>query len=315
MKTKYVLISPVRNEESYIERTLRSIIDQTILPVEWVIISDHSTDRTDEIVRKYARDHPFIKLIRKKGDARRNFGSKARAIAAAYESLKHKEFDFIGNLDGDIALDRDYYERIFQQFDVNPRLGIAGGVIMDMLDGKYVRSISSLKHTAGAIQLFRRECYETIGGYRPLKNGGIDSYAAITARMLGWETQTFGDIPVYHLRPSSTAGRSCFGARFYEGQRDYYLGDDPLFALFKSIRRMPQKPFFIGSFIRYAGYLTPLILNKKRDVSEAFVNFHRREQWHKIRMSVALNSIQRTLRPNDARLTAVRGTLTKERNQ
>jgi len=49
----YVLITPARNEEAFIEKTLQSVIKQTILPAKWVIVNDGSTDATSSIVRPY----------------------------------------------------------------------------------------------------------------------------------------------------------------------------------------------------------------------------------------------------------------------
>jgi glycosyltransferase involved in cell wall biosynthesis len=91
----YVLITPARNEEGYIERTIQSVISQTILPLKWIIVSDGSTDRTDAIVEHYLSDHPFIKLYRRDGDAVRNFGSQVRAFRAGYEQLYGIDYDYI----------------------------------------------------------------------------------------------------------------------------------------------------------------------------------------------------------------------------
>ena len=62
---KYVLVTPVRNEERFIEKTLASVCAQTLLPERWVIVDDGSNDRTPDIVKKYAREYPWIELVRR----------------------------------------------------------------------------------------------------------------------------------------------------------------------------------------------------------------------------------------------------------
>src|SRR4030095_7056049 len=53
MALDYVLITPARNEAAFIAKTLESVVAQTVLPKRWVVVSDGSTDGTDEIVTKY----------------------------------------------------------------------------------------------------------------------------------------------------------------------------------------------------------------------------------------------------------------------
>jgi len=124
----YVLITATKNEEAYIEKMIQSAIAQTILPKKWVIVSDGSKDRTEEIVNQYAAQYEFIDLLRADADPQRNFGSKARAIAAGYERVKSIYHDYVGILDADVSFSPTYYESIMQKFEQNPRLGIAGGI-------------------------------------------------------------------------------------------------------------------------------------------------------------------------------------------
>ena len=121
-KKPYVLITAARNEEAYIEKTINSVISQTILPRKWVIVSDGSTDRTDQIVNKYAAKHDFIQLVHISGSTQRNFRSKVNAINIGYERLKHIEYEFIGILDADVSFKSDYFESILREFQKNPKL-------------------------------------------------------------------------------------------------------------------------------------------------------------------------------------------------
>ena len=123
---KYVLITPARNEEAFIRKTLDSMVAQTLLPERWVIVDDGSTDRTAEIVESYAKNHSWIQLIHRPQRLDRNFAGKAHAFNAGFERIRSLPFDVIGNLDADISFERDYFEFLVDKFSEFPRLGVAG---------------------------------------------------------------------------------------------------------------------------------------------------------------------------------------------
>jgi len=81
---KYVLITPAKNEEAFVRKTLDSVVRQTVLPERWVIVDDGSIDRTAEIVESYAMRHPWIELVRRAQDPDRNFASKAHALTPTF---------------------------------------------------------------------------------------------------------------------------------------------------------------------------------------------------------------------------------------
>lgn len=159
MNNSYILITPARNEAAYIEETIKSVIAQTVLPQKWVIVSDGSTDGTDEIVKDYEASHDFIQLLHRKADRSRNFASKVYAIRAGIRQLEDIEYNFIGNLDADMSFEPNYYERIFVEFQSNSKLGIAGGMLFEPYDGKWIQQRTSTSWSvSGPIQMFRRQC-------------------------------------------------------------------------------------------------------------------------------------------------------------
>src|SRR6266576_4075738 len=121
-----VLITPARNEVAYIENTLRSVVAQTARPVRWVIVSDGSTDGTDEVVREYAARHDWIEVVRRPERTERHFAGKVDAFNAGYSKLRDLEYEVIGNLDADVSFDEDYLASLLRRFVENPRLGVAG---------------------------------------------------------------------------------------------------------------------------------------------------------------------------------------------
>ena len=280
---RYILLTAARNEEDFIEATLRSVLAGTTLPVRWVIISDGSTDGTDAIVSRYAAKYFFIRVLRLPADRDRSFASKAEAIRMGYESVKDVDFDFICNVDADIVLPEGYHRRILSEFDRRPNLGVASGRYVEGTDPASSIAKTNPLHLPGSIQVFRRQCFEQIGGYPKLRTGGEDTAATVLARMHGWETEVFPELKATHLRPEGTGGGTrLLRARIRQGAMDYNLGMHPVFMLGKSLRRMVERPFIIGSAYRCMAYFVSWILRKERDLPEEFVTFFRREQWARL---------------------------------
>lgn len=281
MKTKYVLITPVYNEEDLIEQVIKSVVAQTILPQKWIIVNDGSTDGTVDIIKRHQAEHDFINLLQlKREDIESYYDRRARAVLAGYEKIKNLEFDFLGVLDADITLEPTYYEQILQEFDQNPKLGIAAGIFLYEVNGCLEKPLMDRLCTSGSHQVFRRECYEEIGGYIPLKHGGDDSLIDIMARMHGWNTWSFDEYPVVQHRMVGTGdGRSVLRARFRQGLTEYGIATYPLFMLAKSLRRaFLEKPYLIGSLARMAGFLYGYWLREEREIPPEVIRFVHKEQ-------------------------------------
>jgi poly-beta-1,6-N-acetyl-D-glucosamine synthase len=281
----YVLITPARNEARLIAATIESVIAQTMRPLKWVIVSDGSTDGTDAIVTQYAEMHPWIELVRRPEHAERHFGAKVRSFNAGRGALPDAGYDVVGNLDADITFEKDYFEFLLGRFAEDPRLGVVGTPFVEG-DVRYDYRFASIEHVSGACQLFRRECFEDIGGYVPVPGGGIDWIAVTTARMKGWKTRTFLEKVCHHHRPMGTAAAGTFRALYRLGRKDYYLGGHPLWQLFRASFQMSRKPYVIGGVLLMAGYLGGMIRRISRPVSPELLRFHRREQMRRLRRAV-----------------------------
>ncbi|MGP8153999.1 MAG: glycosyltransferase [Smithella sp.] len=292
IKNNYVLITAARNEEKYIENTIKTIISQTVLPVKWMIVSDGSTDRTEEIVSQYVAQYNFITLVHKTANTnvQVDFASKVHAIMIGYKMLAGTDYDFIGILDGDVTFDSFYYENILNKFAENSKLGIAGGIILDQYDDHYIRrSPSNSNYVSGCIQLFHRACYEEIGGLLPIKEGGEDTIAAITAQMKGWVVEAFEELKVYHHKLSKTT-RGKLKEAFRAGRMFYALGSHPLFEIFKCIKSLTTKPYLLFAMTRMCGYLLPFFKKQRRPVTEEFIQFLRKEQLSKLKQILSKES-------------------------
>lgn len=279
----YVIITPARNEAEFIECTLQSVISQTARPLKWVIVSDGSIDGTDEIVSKYIADNPWIELVRMSERAERNFAGKVFAFNAGYAKVKNLDYQVIVSLDADISFDPDYFEFLLARLVDDPMLGLTGTPFKELSGRSYDYRYVSVEHVSGACQVFRRECFEAIGGYTPVKGGSIDHIAVISSRMKGWKTRTWTEKVCIHHREVGTAQSGTLRSRFKYGIKDYVIGNHPLWELFRSGRQMMLPPVCVGGLALYAGYLWAMLRRVDRPVSQDFISFHQHEQIGRLR--------------------------------
>ncbi len=277
----YVLITAAKNEEEYIERTLASVVAQTVLPRRWVIVSDGSTDRTDEIVSSYAERYPFISLLRRES-GQHCFGSMVHSALAALDELRDEPYDFFGNLDADIELPCDYYEQLLDRFADDDQLGLVGGTRSDLINGQFVPIKFNELSIGGAYQFFRRACYEDIGGFIPLDLGGVDTVAGIMARERGWGVKTFADIEVRHYRPTGIARGNIIRAGYKTGKMRYLVGYHPIFEFARSLRIESPKGM-VHKICEIAGFTVAALQGHKRQVSDEMVTFLRAEQMARLK--------------------------------
>jgi biofilm PGA synthesis N-glycosyltransferase PgaC len=280
---KYVLITPARDEAEHIEGTIQSVIKQTVRPIKWVIVSDGSTDGTDDIVRKYTLDNPWIELVRAPERRERHFAGKVHAFNAGYARLNELEYAAIGNLDADISFDEDYFSFLLSKLVDDPKLGLVGTPFRDASSAVYDYRFTNIDHVSGACQLFRRECFEAVGGYVPVKGGCIDHIAVLTARMKGWKTRTFTEKVSRHHRAMGTAQQGMLMARFKNGGKDYAIGNHPAWELFRAVYQMTKRPFIIGGLMIVSGYGWAAVRRVERPVSPELVAFQRREQMQRLK--------------------------------
>lgn len=279
----YVLITPARNEERFIEKLIQSMVSQTVLPAKWVIVNDGSTDDTGDIVGKYLEKHEWIELLNLPARRDRSFAGKVHAFNAGLERVKGLEYEVIGNLDSDVSFEPDYCEFLLTQFQQDLTLGVAGTIFREEGYSSGTDSFEGQNHVAGGCQLFRRLCFQEIGGYVPNKAGGIDWIAVTTARMMGWRTRSFREKSFFHYRSLGTAERSQLASAFSYGEKDYYLGNHPLWEIFRVTYRATKKPYLVGALALYSGYLSAFVRRMKRPVSDDLMKFHRREELSKLR--------------------------------
>jgi len=282
---EYILITPARNEADYIELTIKSVVAQTVRPIKWVIVSDGSTDGTDDIVRKYSASHPWIELARMPERSERHFAGKALAVNTIYKGLSGLQYDVIGNLDADVSFDDDYFVFLMARFADNAKLGV-GGTAFREGGLTYNYEFVGIEHVSGMCQMFRRECFECIGGYAEISSGGIDLIAVLSARAKGWETRTFVEKSFVHHRSQGGALHTGLLGKLYMGRKDYLLGNHPVWEIFRSAYQMTRKPYLIGGSLVLGAYLWNWVRGVDRTIPQELMVLRQSEQMSRLKMVV-----------------------------
>jgi poly-beta-1,6-N-acetyl-D-glucosamine synthase len=281
----YVAITPARNEEAFIDKTIASMISQSVMPVKWVIVDDGSTDRTNKIVESYANQHKWINVVVMPQGRKRDFAAKVKCFYAGFNKVRGVDFDIIANVDADISFDRDHFEFLLSKFAQNEKLGVAGSRCIDQHGRSYNYKYTSIEDVSGQCQLFRRNCFEEIGGYLPIKTGAEDVIATSTARMLNWETRTFEEKSHVHHRRSGTGSGSALKASFRLGERDFCKGNHLIWEMGRVGYQMMKRPFLIHGALLLLGYSLAAIRVSEKPISkelDRFIKWEQRERMKKI---------------------------------
>jgi biofilm PGA synthesis N-glycosyltransferase PgaC len=274
---QYVVITPVRDEAEFIEKTIHSMIQQTVRATEWIIVNDGSTDETADIVARYAAEHPWIKLVNRDDRGIRQRGKGVvEAFYAGHETLSCQDYDVIVKLDGDLSFDPDYFESLLHKLASNPKLGIVGGGVYERLPGRDKWVLQASKdHVRGPTKVYRRTCFDAIGGLMPaLGWDGVDEWQA---RAIGWEARTFIELKVLHYRFTGAA-TGALKSKIEQGYGAHYMGYHPLFMIARGIRHMFNRPYLIGGLAMITAYFAAAWRRREQLPDPAIIDYIRRTQ-------------------------------------
>jgi poly-beta-1,6-N-acetyl-D-glucosamine synthase len=280
MNPRYVIITPVRDEERYIEATLLSVCQQTARPAEWVIVDDGSRDATGDIIDRHAKQHPWIGVVHRVNRGfRKPGGGVIEAFYDGYQALRCRDWDFVVKLDGDLSFAPDYFERCFEYFRRDPRLGITGGEIYHNVSGELKVEANPRFHVRGATKIYRRNCWEEIGGLWPA--AGWDTIDEVRANMMGWKTYTLTDLHLLHHRFTGSE-EGLFRDRVKHGLACYVSRYHPLYVAASCLRRFTQKPYVIGSVGIMYGFLRAHFTRPPRLEDQSYVTYIRGQQLRRL---------------------------------
>lgn len=268
---RLLIITPARDEGKYIAHTIRSVVAQTHRPARWIIVDDNSRDDTAALAEAAAREHPWIQVVRRQSSPERRVGPGV--IEAFYDGLSRvslADFDFLCKLDADLEFQPTYFENLLHQFALNPSLGTISGKCHIPVGDKLVLERTGDQFSHGVAKLYRRECFEQIGGFvREVMWDGIDCHRC---RMLGWEAKSSSDpeLALIHLRQMGSSFRSIYHGRRRWGRGQYFMGTHPLYLLAITLYRMAERPWALGGLSILAGYVEAWLRREKRYDDVAF---------------------------------------------
>jgi glycosyltransferase involved in cell wall biosynthesis len=286
----YVLLTAAYNEEQYIEATIQSVVAQTAKPLAWVIVSDGSTDQTDSIIQRYCGLYNFISYFRMERDPEAHtpeYGAvasrKVNALSSGLQTLAHLPYAYLAVIDADVTIAPDFFAALLRKMESDDALGIGGGFIFNIIPGREVPAFVNPRNVGGPMQMFRRACWEAIGGYVPYAHE--DTVALIMARMKGWRTQSFADLKVLHHKTATWYGRKRWKAKYKLGVYDCIMGDTVLWEILRCAKEIPQSPAILGSCLRFVGYCKGVV-SEKKVLPQEVLKFVRREQLSTLRTTV-----------------------------
>jgi len=279
---KYVVISPVKDEEKFIEKTIQSMIRQTVLPLEWIIVNDGSRDYTKSIIEKYLAEYLWIKKIDLPDRGFRAGQGPAEAFNEGRRCIT-ADFDFIINLDGDVSFEKDYFERLFEKFREKPALGIASGKSYYLKNGRLILHRSADYSTMGASKVYRQQCFQDIGGALEQRICW-DIIDDIKAQMKGWHTRSFSNIKFIHHKRIGFKQGNIVKTQMKAGQILYTFGYHPLFLIGKGLYRVFEKPCVIGSLAMLYGYLLSWAKHEKKFKDKELIKFIRAQQIERMKL-------------------------------
>jgi len=285
--SKYVLITPVKDEEALIGETIASVVGQSLLPLQWVIVSDGSTDCTEEIVKAAVVRYPWIRLVVLPPRSGRSFAAVVNATETGVKALTVSDYHYIGLLDSDVRFRRDYFEEVVQRFEACPGLGLAGGMVVDFGRRKD-RPPRNLQDVPGASQFFRRQCFEELGGLFAIPEGGWDTLTCVRARSLGYETRLFTDLVIDHLKPRNIAEGGLVRRSWQMGIRDYAVGNHAIFEIFKCLGLL-KVDHPVAVVARLFGYCKACLGKRDRLIPHDMVRFIQSEQICRLRKAFGMS--------------------------
>lgn len=283
---RLAVVTPARDAAGTLAATASAILQQSLRPDRWIIVSIGSTDGTDDVAARLVAEHDWISLVSIPSSLPRDFAGKARALNIGLDLLAGSDVTFIACIDADVTFGGDHLECIVRALRTDDRLGIAGTRYVDAnAADRAVTLVPNALQVPGGCQVFRRACLRDIGPFALVPAGTVDSIATTTARMKGWRTVALQDRFFVHHRATNEPHRlrAAVAAAYTHGRKAYLVGGHPLWEISRGVCLLLHRPVLIGGCAFLAGYGIGSLFQLPRPVSAAFVSFHRGEQLARLR--------------------------------
>jgi poly-beta-1,6-N-acetyl-D-glucosamine synthase len=274
----FSVVTPVKDEINFFPKTAASMLSQKSLPREWIIVNDGSTDGTTEFIEDLEQKFDWIKAIHLPPDRIRKAGGEF-VVQKGVDKICLDGLDFLVRLDGDVQFDEEYFSRLFHRMTIKPKLGVAGGVLYIEDGENLIEEENPSFHVRGGLKTYNINCFKQIGGFG--YELGWDTIDEIKAQMNGWETLSFPDLKVIHLKPTR-ASSNWYKARVIDGLSAYNAAYHPAFLTARAVRHLFKKPFLLGSAAMMWAFFSNYIKGIPRQLDKEYIKFIRKQQLNKI---------------------------------
>lgn len=277
---RYVVITPCRDEEDHLPRTIETVAAQTCPPTLWIIVDDGSTDATPRILSEAQERHDFIRVVRRENRGRRAVGPGViEAFYAGLEQVDLDAFDYLCKLDADLIVPPRYFERLVAEMSREPRLGtVSGKVFTCDPDGTKHHEIRGDENSVGPSKFYRVEAFRDIGGFaRTVGWDGIDGHVC---RLKGWIAKSIMDeeLQLLHLRQMGSSDKNVLRGRVRGGLGLWTIGYSPLWVIARSINRLRERPYILGAMCTLWGYFAAMATRKPRVDDPPYQRYMRKFQ-------------------------------------
>lgn len=280
---RYSIVIPAHNEQEYIGTLLHSLIHQTILPNQVVVVNDSSIDNTQQIVESFAQKYSWIQVVNLTSSVDHQAGAKV--IRAFNEGLKKidSSYDILVKLDADLDLPKEYFETVIHHFLSDEQVGMVGGFAYILKNENWVlENLTDKDHIRGAFKAYRKTCFEQIGGLQPAM--GWDTVDELKARFFNWKIVTDEQLKIKHLKPTGALYQSKNAHK--QGEAFYVIGYGFWLTVIASVKlaMLKNKPSLFFAYIK--GYFKasknklPLLVNQEQAC------FVRKYRWKKIKEKI-----------------------------
>lgn len=273
----FYIVIPAYNEEAFLEKTLQSLLNQTLPPKQIIVVNDNSTDSTQKIIAAFEKEHPTIKGVKTNANSTHSPGSKV--INAFNEGLTFldESYDVLCKFDADLIFPANYLAKVSEAFQENPLLGITGGHCTIEHNGKWiVESLTNKNHIRGALKAYKKECLQQIEFLKPTM--GWDTVDELLAQHKNWKVTTIDNLHVKHLKP--TGNTYTKKARFKQGQAFKKMRYGFILTLIASAKLAIKKrsfSYFFNCILGFINYKGTYIVSREEGV------FIRSLRWKGIR--------------------------------
>jgi glycosyltransferase involved in cell wall biosynthesis len=274
MIRSYVVVTPARDEADNLPRLARCLAAQTVVPRSWQIVDNGSTDGTLEVAAQLRSRHDWIDVLTRPGSTSADRGAPVvRALQAGIAALDSDPPEILVNVDADISMGSDYFERLLAKFDADPSLGIASGSAYELRHGRWEQRFVTGSTVWGASRAYRWECLQQL---LPLEErvawDGVDEFKA-NAR--GWRTVAFEELPFRHHRREGERDGSAWKARRNQGSAAYYLGYRAWYLVLRALWNARRDVAALGLIW---GFVAAALSRAERSSDESARAYLRRQQ-------------------------------------